>query len=83
MMWGGAVVVASNGPVYTGPSLLVANRPQAPVRSGADAPLLLSHLRCLLPCGGTLGPWEIIVLPAAVPASFLLRPAPKFWRCCA
>ena len=36
-----------------GACLLVADRPQPPVRTGAVAPVLLSHLRCLLPCGGT------------------------------
>ena len=46
------LVVASNAPVYTGACLLVADRPQAPVRTGANAPVLLSRLRrLLLPAG--------------------------------
>lgn len=45
--------MASNGSVYTDPCLLVADCPQTPVRTGADAPVLLSHLRCLLLQRGT------------------------------
>ena len=77
------LVVASNAPVYTGACLLVADRPQAPVRTGANAPVLLSRLRrLLLPAGRE----KIITAPPAGGHDFSLSPsrpksAPRcFWR---
>ena len=46
------MVEASNASVYTEARLLVANRPQTPVRTGANAPVLLSRLRRLLSPAG-------------------------------
>ena len=46
------LVAASNASVYTEARLLVADRPQTPVKPGASAPGFLSRLRhLLLPAG--------------------------------
>ena len=50
--FGALIIVASNASVYTEACLLVANRPQTPVKPGAGAPGFLSRLRrLLLPAG--------------------------------
>ena len=69
-------VVAGNGPVYTGLSLLVADRPQTPVNPGALAPGFLSHLRSLL---SPAGRGKIIIFPPAGDCDFFLFPLrPKY-----
>ena len=50
--WQRKIVAASNASVYTEARLLVADRPQTPVKPGPGAPGFLSRLRrLLLPAG--------------------------------